>query len=228
MAESNNTYHKSEYGSKTKKERNENKNVTHRIDSNSSVKIRPKSVVKIYAALPENQNKSTVKHIIYSKTKVLMAECTSAYKQDCIINIESGKYSVKSIFMGNTHITKLHVLENQNAYLYTSFKQKNQSGANSRTDIVENTKIDAEIEAIYQKEANPIPAPTKTTKKDMAAQEAMQREMMNNEMMEREIERDIMEREMMERETRGGKRSQRGRPRERKGSVVSPDGIPLP
>lgn len=105
--------------------------------------------LKIYAALPLDDVNAITKHEVYTLDGSLLLECISTQKDDCIKKIEAGKYIVSSIYKGKTHETKLLVLANTDAYLYTSFRSQSQSNESSPSyaDINAQDEIDARKEA---------------------------------------------------------------------------------
>lgn len=105
-------------------------------EKNSNIQIAKSEALqlRIYASLPEDDKGATVEHAIYSKDGLLVLECMSTNKIECIENIKIGKYSVRSKYRNKIHTTKLIVLKETDAYLYTSFKSKSQSADNSNNN----------------------------------------------------------------------------------------------
>lgn len=83
--------------------------------------------VKIFSVLPDSGMEDSVKHKVYKRDGELVFECVSTYNKECIKEISAGKYIVESDYKGKIQKTKLHILKNADAFLYTSFKTNRSS-----------------------------------------------------------------------------------------------------
>jgi hypothetical protein len=95
---------------------------------NPSKTIKP--MLKLYAALPRDDENGIAAHQVYDKNGTLILECSSTQNSECIEPISVGKYTVTSTYNNTIHETKLYVLQGADALLYTSFRAEEQASKN--------------------------------------------------------------------------------------------------
>ncbi len=100
---------------------------SHKISNTQpSTKISHSSVppqLKLYAALPLDDESGMAVHYVYTKKGILVLECESTQKKECIQSISPGTYRVQTTYQDKIHETKLLILEGMDAFLYTSFRK---------------------------------------------------------------------------------------------------------
>jgi len=79
--------------------------------------------IKLYAALPLDDESGVAVHQVYTKKGILVLHCESTHKKECIQTISPGIYTVHTSYQDKGHQTKLLILKDMDAFLYTSFRK---------------------------------------------------------------------------------------------------------
>lgn len=108
--------------------------------------------LKLYAALPLDDESGMAVHHVYTKKGILVLECESTQKKECIQSISPGTYRVQTTYQDKSHETKLLILEGMDAFLYTSFRKNSIKETETYADNVsevEPERFDEENREIF-------------------------------------------------------------------------------